>query len=78
VAGARHKATVFRVKVEIGGIAGMIAPLLGKEPADSFVWVVNEGAPAFVRADEALYVGGPIWSIQIIGPEWAPASHSGH
>jgi hypothetical protein len=70
VAGARHKATLFTVKVEIGGIAGMIAPLTGKKPADTKVWVVGEGAPAFVRADQALYLGGPIWSIQITGPEW--------
>jgi hypothetical protein len=77
VAGARHKATLFRVKVEIGGIAGMIAPLIGKQPADTKVWVVHEGAPAFVRADEALYVGGPIWSIQMTGPEWGRAAHSG-
>jgi len=76
VAGARHKATVFRVKVEIGGIAGLIAPLIGKQPADTKIWVVGEGAPAFVRAEEALYVGGPIWSIQMTGPEWGQATHS--
>ena len=78
VAGARHRATLFRVKVDIGGIAGMIAPLIGKQPADTTIWVVGEGAPAFVRADEALYVGGPIWSIQMTGPEWGRAAHSGH
>lgn len=77
VAGARHKATLYRVRVEIGGIAGMIAPLIGKQPADTKVWVVGEGAPAFVRADEALYVGGPIWSIQMTGPEWGRGAHSG-
>jgi hypothetical protein len=78
VAGARHKATLFTVKVEIGGIAGVIAPLIGKQPADTKVWVVDEGAPAFVRVDQALYVGGPIWSIQVTGPEWGPAAYSGH
>jgi hypothetical protein len=78
VAGARHKATRFAVKVEIGGIAGMIAPLIGKQPSDTNVWVVHEGAPAFVRADEALYLGGPIWSIQMTGPEWGRAAYSGH
>jgi hypothetical protein len=77
VAGARHEATLFAVKVEIGGIAGMIAPLIGKQPADTKVWVVGEGAPAFVRADQALYVGGPIWSIQMTGPEWGRAAYSG-
>jgi hypothetical protein len=77
VAGARHKATFYKVKVEIGGIAGMIAPPIGKQPAEAKVWVVGEGAPAFVRADEALYVGGPIWGIQMTGPEWGGAAHSG-
>ena len=77
VAGTRHKATLFAVKIEIGGITGMLAPLLGKQPADTKVWVVGEGAPAFVRADQALYVGGPIWSIQITGPEWGRVAYSG-
>jgi hypothetical protein len=70
VAGGRHKATRFTEKVEIGGIAGMIAPMMGKKPADTNVWVVHEGAPAFVRADLALYVGGPIWRIEVTGPIW--------
>jgi hypothetical protein len=78
VAGARHKAMLFVVKVEIGGIAGLIAPLIGKQPADTKIWIVHEGAPAFVRADGAMYVGGPSWSIQATGPEWGRAMNSGH
>lgn len=78
VAGSYHKATRFTIKVEIGGVIGMIAPLLGKKPADANVWIVGEGAPAFVRADEALYVGGPIWSIENAGPRWARDTHSEH
>lgn len=78
VAGARHKATLFVVTVDIGGITGMIAPLIEKQPADTKVWVVGEGAPAFVRADGALYAGGPIWSIQLTDPEWGRVAHSGH
>ncbi|MDQ2710973.1 MAG: hypothetical protein M3Y24_01855 [Acidobacteriota bacterium] len=78
VAGARHKAIRYTVKVEIGGVAGLVAPLVGKKPADAQIWVVNEGAPAFVRADEALYMEGPIWSIQMTGPEWGKTAYSGH
>lgn len=78
VAGSPHKATRFTIKVEIGGVIGMIAPLLGKKPADANVWIVGEGAPAFVRADEALYVGGPIWSIENAGPQWGRGTHSEH
>jgi hypothetical protein len=75
IAGAHPKMTLFTVKVEIGGITGKIAPLVGKQPADTKIWLVSEEAPGFVRTDEALYVGGPIWRIQITGPEWPRAPH---
>lgn len=78
VAGATHKATPYTLKVEIGGLAGLIAPLVGKEPTDVQIWIVNEGAPAFVRADGALYLGGPIWSIQMSSPEWSGTTYHGH
>jgi hypothetical protein len=41
VADARHRATLFAAKVAIGGIAGMIAPLIRKQPADTKIWVVG-------------------------------------
>jgi hypothetical protein len=75
VAGAHHKATRFRVKVEIGGIAGMIAPLVGKQPADTDVWVAGGEAPAFVKSEGPLYLGGPIWSIEMTSPVWRRAPH---
>ena len=34
-----HKAIRYVVKVKIGGVAGFIAPLLGKEPRRYPVWV---------------------------------------
>jgi hypothetical protein len=77
VVGAPYKATVFVLKVELGGIAGLIAPLIGKQPADTRVWVVASGTPAFVKAEQSLYPGGPIWRIEMTSPAWpnAPASH---
>ena len=32
IAGVSRKATVFRLKTEIGGVAGVVAPLVGKQP----------------------------------------------
>jgi hypothetical protein len=72
VAGARRKAMRFLVRVELGGITGAIAPLLGKQPADTNVWVVNVQAPAFVKFEGPLYMGGPIWSIEPTTPVWQP------
>ncbi|PYJ98680.1 MAG: hypothetical protein DME68_05980 [Verrucomicrobia bacterium] len=60
-----HKAMHFAVKVEIGGLTGFVARLMGKQPADTHVWVLGGEAPAFVKAEGPLYVGGPIWRIQL-------------
>ena len=68
VAGARHQATRFNVKIEIGGLAGMIAPLIGKQPANISVWVVGGEAPAFVRLEGPLYLGGPVWTVELTSP----------
>ena len=60
-----HKAMHYVVKVEIGGVTGFLARLIGKQPADTHVWVLGGEAPAFVKAEGPLYVGGPIWRIQL-------------
>jgi hypothetical protein len=69
-AGLRNTAQRFRVHVEIGGFKGVFASLLGKRPADSFVWVSGKTVPAFIKAETPLYVGGPILRTEMIGPVW--------
>lgn len=76
VAGSRRNATRFVLKVELGGVAGIIAPLLGKQPADTSVWVAGGQAPAFVKLEGPLYLGGPIWSIELTSPVWQRAPRS--
>jgi hypothetical protein len=75
-AGARHRATRYDVKVEIGGLAGVLAPLLGKQPKDIYVWILGGKAPAFVRMEGQLYEGGPIWRIELTSPVWQEPHHS--
>ena len=71
--GAAHKATHYVLKVEIGGISGLLAPLLGKQPPDSHVWILGGEAPAFVKAEQPLYLGGPLWRIELVSPVWPRA-----
>jgi hypothetical protein len=73
IVGVRYKATLFVLKVELGGITGVIAPLVGKKPADTKVWVVAGGTPAFVKAEQSLYPGGPVWRIELASPVWQNA-----
>jgi len=60
----------YVIKVEIGGLSGLIAPLIGKQPPDSHVWIMGGDTPAFVKAEQSLYVGGPIWRIELTSPTW--------
>jgi hypothetical protein len=68
------KATHFVIKVQIGGIAGVVAPILGKQPPDFHVWVMGGKAPAFIKSEGPLYEGGPIWRIQLTSPVWPQSS----
>jgi hypothetical protein len=72
--GTTRTATNYRVKVEIGGLAGVVAPLLGKQPPDSHIWVIGGEAPAFVKSEGPLHLGGPIWRIELVSPVWPHVS----
>lgn len=75
-AGAPHKATRYNVKVELGGLTGIVAPLIGKQPEDIQVWIHSGNAPAFVQMEGQLYQGGPRWIIQLTSPTWKKSQHS--
>jgi hypothetical protein len=65
-----RKATHYIVKIEIGGLAGLVAPLVGKQPPDTHVWVLGGDVPAFVKMEGSMFLGGPIWRIELVSPVW--------
>jgi len=69
-AGAAREAIHYVLKVDIGGFMGFFAGLAGKQPPDSHVWILDGDAPAFIGAEEPLYVHGPLWRIHLVGPSW--------
>jgi len=70
IGGSTRHATHYILKVEIGGLAGVFAPLVGKQPPDSHVWILGGEAPAFVKSEQALFLGGPVWRIELTSPVW--------
>jgi hypothetical protein len=68
--GVSRKATRYRLKVEIGGILGFFATLVGKQPEDSHAWILDGDAPAFLRLEGPLFMGGPSWRIEPANPVW--------
>ena len=69
-AGGTYKATHYVIKIDIGGLEGLFAPLVGKEPPDSHVWILGGEAPVFVRSETTLFVGGPTWRIEPATLAW--------
>jgi hypothetical protein len=75
--GSRRKAMRFTLKIELGGVAGVVAPLIGNAPPEIQIWIIGGIAPAFVREEGPLYQGGPVWTIQLTSPTWPDLPHSG-
>ena len=74
VGGSATKAMRYRVKVDIGGISGVIAPIIGKQPPDTHVWMVGGKAPGFLKSEGPLFQDGPVWRIELASPVWPKPS----
>jgi hypothetical protein len=65
------KAAGFRIHPELGGIVGVIAPLIGLQPKDVMVWVLEGEEPAVVRIVGQLGGYGPVISSELEGTSFA-------
>jgi hypothetical protein len=65
-----RKVTRYLVKLEIGGLTGMIASVLGKKPPDLRYWFVTGDVPAFVKFQGAMFLNGPVWRLELTTVEW--------
>jgi len=65
--GEERPATHYVLKAEIGGVAGFFAPLVGRQPPDSHVWIAGGNPPIYLRSDQPFYVGGPLWRMEVAG-----------
>jgi hypothetical protein len=74
LAGVPRKAMRYIIKIEIGGVAGVVAPLVGKEPRDILVWIIREPVPGFLRSEGSFSEGGPVWRIELASPVWPKTS----
>ncbi len=70
IGGSARKATRYVAKIHIGGVAGIVAPLIGKDPPPIHVWLLEGKAPVFLKSEGSLYEDGPIWRIELASPVW--------
>jgi hypothetical protein len=71
--GTRQKATRYLVHISIGGIKGVIAPLVGKQPPDTKVWVMGGAAPTYLKSVGSSCEDCAIWGTQLVSPAWPQA-----
>jgi hypothetical protein len=70
IGGSVAKATHYVIKIDIGGLTGVAAKVVGKQPPPVHVWVAAGNAPVFLKSEGALYEDGPIWRIELASPSW--------
>jgi len=73
---AVHKAIRYRVKVDIGGVRGVLARLLGKQPLDTLVWVLGGDCPTYLKSEGQSFAGGPVWRMELVSPTWPQSTTS--
>ena len=70
VGGSKREAIEFDLKPHIEGAAGVIAPLVGKQPVDAHIWVVAGEGPTALKSEGPLEPEGPVWRIVNVGAVW--------
>ena len=78
VVGSPRKAIHYEIKIELGGVAGVVAPLIGKEPPNVQLWISGGQAPTFVKEQGPIYPEGPMMTIQLASPVWPDSPKSGY
>ncbi len=69
----RETAKKVELKVNLGGVAGLIAPIIGKEPKPTYAWMAGGAVPMFIRIQTQFYEGAPLWTIEQTAPVWNSA-----
>jgi hypothetical protein len=56
--------------MEIGGLTGAMASLVGKVPPDLRYWLVPGEVPAFARFQGAMFLNGPVLRLEQTTIDW--------
>ena len=78
VAGSSRKAIHYDIKIDLGGVAGVVAPIIGKAPPNIEVWTIGGDATTFARERGPLYAEGPMMTIQLASPTWPDTPKPAH
>ncbi len=66
--GVHRDALHYVMRADIGGVTGVVARLLGKQPPNTDMWVIGGDAPTFAGSQGPLDGNGRIWKISLVSP----------
>lgn len=73
--GDLHRMAIhYVVKFDLGGVAGVVAPIIGRQPANTEIWIGSDDIPTFLMWKGQLFEDGPIWTIELINARWESSS----
>ena len=73
VGGSGEKANHHVVHIDLGGITGVAAKVVGKQPPPMHVWMAARRVPVFLRIQGSFFEDGPICKIELARPSWPKA-----
>lgn len=74
LAGARRKALAYEIKIELGGVAGVVAQFVGRQPPNVHLWILGGELPTFLREEGQSFEDGPILVMSLVSPTWPHAA----
>jgi hypothetical protein len=60
----------YKIVIELGGVAGVVAPLVGKAPPDAHLWILGGEVPTYLMSEAPVALGGPALHMELVGPYW--------
>ncbi|HEX4758627.1 MAG TPA: hypothetical protein VH308_11620 [Terracidiphilus sp.] len=78
LAGASRKAMHYEIRIDLGGVSGMVAPMVGKQPPNIQLWIIGGPAPSFLREEGPIYPEGPVFTIELASPTWPESQQTGN
>ena len=70
VGGHVKKVNRHLVKLDIGGLKGAVATLIGKDPPDLRYWLVQGDVAVFARFEGPMFLNGPVLRIEQTTVQW--------
>jgi hypothetical protein len=67
-----REASRYLVKIEVTGLLGVAAALIGREPPDLRYWIARQPVPTFLRFEGAFFLNGPVWRVELAPARWTP------